>query len=551
MTTDARADVDDAAVPTPAPAPAAGRGRTGGSAAVLVAAGILLSRVLGLVRQRVFAHYFGALSDAADAFTGAFRIPNLLQNLFGEGVLSASFVPVYARLLADGKDEERNRLAGAVLALLALTVSIVVLLGVLAAPLLTTVVVGGFHGEKRELSIRLVRILFPGAGLLAMSAWCLGVLNSHRKFFLSYAAPVLWNVAMIATLLIFGPRMHGDAGGSFAAEARLAVWLAWGSVVGSALQVLVQLPSVLELVRGMRPRLDLGYGHLRTVVRNFVPAFVGRGVVQISAFVDMVLASPLGTGAVNSMNFAQTLYLLPVSLFGMSISVTELTEMSRESGGAEAEVAERLRRRLDAGLRRIAFFVVPCAVAFLAIGDVITALLFQTGKFGREGSVYVWGILAGSAVGLLASTLGRLYSSTYYALHDTRTPLRFAVVRVALTIGLGYLAAQPLPRALGIDIAWGAAGLTASAGVAGWVEFVLLRSRLNQRIGRTGLPASYTVRLYLASALAAGAAWLVKWLVGMDRPILDGLPIVAAYGLTYLALTMLLVKESRQLLRRR
>ena len=114
-------------------------------------------------------------------------------------------------------------------------------------------------------------------------------------------------------------------------------------------------------------------------------------------------------------------------------------------------------------------------MAFLALGDVVTGALYQSGAFTREMTVYVWGILAGSAVGLLASTMGRLYASTYYALHDTRTPLRFALVRVALTIGLGYLSALPLPRLLGIDPRWGAAGLTASAGMAGWVEFVLLR----------------------------------------------------------------------------
>src|SRR5688572_29459453 len=168
------------------------------SASFLVAAGIFLSRIAGLVRQRVFAHYFGN-SEAADAFGAAFRIPNLLQNLFGEGVLSASFIPVYARLLAEGDDEEAGRLAGAVVALLTLVTAVLVLAGVLATPWLIDLIAPGFEGEKRELTIRLVRVLFPGAGLLALSAWCLGVLNSHRRFFLSYISPVLWNVAMIGT----------------------------------------------------------------------------------------------------------------------------------------------------------------------------------------------------------------------------------------------------------------------------------------------------------------------------------------------------------------
>ena len=164
----------------------------------LVAVGILCSRLTGLVRQRVFAHYFGLQSDAADAFMAAFRIPNFLQNLFGEGALSASFIPVYASLLARGDRREATRVAGAVAALLALVTSVLVLLGVLSTPFLIAVIAPGFRGAKRDLTIAIVRVLFPGAGLLVLSAWCLGVLNSHHRFLLSYTAPVIWNVAMIA-----------------------------------------------------------------------------------------------------------------------------------------------------------------------------------------------------------------------------------------------------------------------------------------------------------------------------------------------------------------
>src|SRR6476469_9235991 len=160
--------------------------------AVLVAAGILLSRISGLVRLRVFSHYFGIMSEAADAFNAAFRIPNFLQNLFGEGVLSASFIPVYAGLRARGEDREAERVAGAVAALLGLVTALLVLVGILLTPWLIAIIAPGFDGEKRAATIRLVRILFPGAGLLVLSAWCLGVRNSHGRLFLSYAAPVLW-----------------------------------------------------------------------------------------------------------------------------------------------------------------------------------------------------------------------------------------------------------------------------------------------------------------------------------------------------------------------
>ena len=512
-----------------------------GRSAFLVAAGILISRIAGLVRVRVFSHYFGLASDAADAFNAAFRIPNFLQNLFGEGVLSASFIPVYANLLAREDDEESGRVAGAVFAILALTASVLVAAGVLATPYLIDAIAPGFHGAKRELTIRIVRILFPGAGLLVLSAWCLGMLNSHRKFFLSYTAPVIWNLAMIATLAVFGSRQPLD---------RLAVALAWGSVAGSALQFGVQVPTVLRLARRLRISLDAASANVRAVIRNFVPVFISRGVVQISAYVDALLASLLPTGAVTGLTNAQLLYTLPVSLFGMSVSAAELPAMS-SALGSDREVADYLRRRLDSGLRQIAFFIVPASAGFLVFGDTIAGALLQTGRFTHADSLYVWGILAGSTVGLLAMTLGRLYSSTYYALRDTRTPLRYAILRVALTTALGYLMAIPLPPAIGLNPRWGVAGLTASAGIAGWIEFTLLRRTLNRRIGRTGLPLGYVARLWTAAVVAAALAWGVRIAIGHRGPILAAALILPSYGAAYFAMAMALgLEEARAALRR-
>ncbi len=505
--------------------------------AFLVGAGILLSRLVGVIRQRVFAHYFGT-SAAADAFNAAFRIPNFLQNIFGEGALSASFIPVYAGLLARGDKKEADRVASAILTLLALVTSIIVLVGVLTTPYLIDAIAPGFKGETRELTIRLVEILFPGAGLLVLSAWCLGVLNSHRRFFLSYTAPVIWNVAIIAALIWFGRRGSGatDVGGF---QFELAQWVAWGSVIGSALQFGIQLPTVLRLAKHLRPMLEVSSKNVRTVIRNFFPVFVSRGVVQISAFVDALLASLLGTGAVAALTFAQSLYTLPVSLFGMSVSAAELPQMASALGSDE-EVKSQLRRRLDAGLRQISFLIVPSAIGFLLLGDVMAAALYQTGRFTRADSVYVWGILAGSAIGLLPTTLGRLYASTYYALHDTRTPLRYAFVHVIVAVVLGYLLAIPLPAALGIDLRWGAIGLTTAAGLGGWAEFILLRRTLNHRIGRTGLPAPFLLKLWAAALVAAGIGWGIKLVVGVNRPVWTAIAVLGPYGISYFVLTSVL-----------
>jgi putative peptidoglycan lipid II flippase len=491
----------------------------------LVAAGIFLSRIAGLVREHYFAKYMGS-SDAADAFRLAFRIPNFLQTLFGEGVLSASFIPVYAGLLAREDEEEAGRVAGAVLAILALLTSVLVLVGILATPLLIDVIAYGIHGAKRELTIRLVRVLFPGAGFLVMSAWCLGILNSHRRFFLSYSVPVLWNFIIIGALLWFGPRRSED---------QIAFVISWASVIGSAVQFLVQLPVVLKLVPAIRITLAAHLPNVRVVIGNFGPVFLSRGVVQISAFIDLMLSTPLKGGPA-MLGYVTTISGLPVSLFGMSVSASELPEMSRATGD-DAERAAYLRKRLIGGLRRISFLVIPSVVGFLLLGDEIIGLVFQSGKFTFSDTVWGWGILAGSAVGLLASTQGRLYSSAFYALKDTRTPLRFAIIRICLTTALGYLSVRHLPMWIGIDPRWGIAGLTASAGVSGWVEFILLRRALGRRIGAEPVGTRYLARLWITALGAAGLAWGIKLaLPAMAHPYLPALATLIPYGSAYLLL---------------
>ena len=508
--------------------------------AVFVAAGIFLSRIAGLVRVRVFAHYFGR-SDAADVFNAALKIPNFLQNLFGEGVLSASFIPVYARLLGEKNSIEADRVAGVIATLLAIVTSLLALAGVLLAPYMIAVIAPGFTGEKRELTIQCVRILFPGVALLVMSAWCLGVLNSHRRFFLSYVAPVVWNLAIIGVLLVFGGHQPLD---------ELARTACWGLVLGSFLQFAVQLPTVLKLAPGLKFTAEWASKNVRAVLTSFSSVIVGRGVVQISAYIDNVLASWLPQGAVATLSYAQTLYLLPVSLFGMSVSAANLAEMSRERGSeADSEATkEKLRLHLERGLKQVAFFIVPSTAVFVFLGDVAAAAIFQTGEFGATDVRYVWFTLAGSGVGLLASTLGRLYSSTFYALQDAKTPLRFAIVRVVLTTVLGGIGGLYLPGWLGLDRAWGTVGLTATAGIAGWVEFVLLRRALNGKIGRTGISPSFLARLWLPALAAAAGGWGVKLLLGNSgifptshplHPALLAALIFSFFGTIYLAGTLL------------
>jgi putative peptidoglycan lipid II flippase len=492
---------------------------------VMVAAGILASRLSGLVRTIFISYYFGIRAQEADAFWAAFRIPNLLQNLFGQGALSASFIPVHTALHAQGRERDASQMARTVFALLMVVVSVLVLAGVLATPLLVDAVAAGFHGEKRALTIRLVRILFPGAGLLVAAAWCLGVLNSHGKFLLSYASGVAWNGAMIATLLLFG-------GSSLD---RLVVYLAWGSVVGNLLQFSVQAPAAFALTRGGD---QIGLTEpVRRAIRDFLPVLVSRGAVQFSSYIDGLIASFLPLGAVAALANAQLIYTLPVNLFGGSVAAAELPALSID---AAREMTAVLRGRIDAALARLTFFVVPSAIAFAALGDMIASVLLQHGRFSHADSLLVWGILVGAAVGLLAATQARLYSVAHYALKDTRTPLRCALIRLTMVSVLGYYCAIVLPGRLGIAGIWGAAGLTSSAGVAGWLEFALLRRSMRRKIGPTGVPTSLVARLWASGLLAAAAAWTVRVLLPIHQPALRGLITLGIYGASYVALTIAL-----------
>ncbi len=495
-----------------------------GAHARLVAAGIFLSRISGLIREAVFATYFGT-TLFADVFRAALRLPNVLQNLLGEGTLSASFVPVYSELLHQGKKEDAGRVASAVFAILLIIAAVISLVGVAAAPLLVDLFLPGFEGQRRALAIPAIRIIFPMTGILVLSAWALGILNSHRKFFIPYVAPVLWNTAMIATLLLLGGRMDLQ---------HLVIALSWGALIGGVLQLAIQLPWVFRLERNLELKwADTRLPQAREVVRNGWPAIIGRGVVQISAWIDAILASLLSVGAFAVLTYATTFYLLPISLFGMSVAASELPDLARQ----RLEGAEVLRARVRAGLRQIAVFVVPSVVAFLVLGDVIIAALYQHGRFTHVDTMVTYVVLAGFTLGLQASTSTRLLSSTFFALHDTRRPAIFAAIRVTITGGLGYALMIPFERYLHFEgRALGVLGLSLAAGAGAWVEWGLLRQALHKRIGSVGIGAGTTVRLYGAALIAGAVARAIDWLLPDLSPILVGMLVVGPFGVLYFVL---------------
>ena len=547
---------DIRAIPPPPPAeppPSSARG------SMLVAAGILLSRCAGLIREIVIGAFLG-VSPAADAFKAALRIPNLMQNLLGEGVLSASFIPVYARLRAEGRHEEAGRLAGAVAGLLVAVTGVISLVGVVFAEPLTKLLVPGYTDATFDLTVQLTRIMFPGIGFLVLSAWCLGVLNSHRQFFLSYVAPVLWNVAqivaLVATALVIGGYATAED------KETLAVALAWGVLVGGILQFGVQIGPVRRLLGEIRLSLDARSEPVRNVLNRFVPVLLGRGAIQIMGWVDLWLASYLAAGAVSSLTYTMVLYLLPVSLFGVSVAAAELPDLSQVEVH-DPETRRRFRLRLEDSMARIAWYVAPTAALFIVVGDVIVAAIFERGSFTSADTVAVWLTLAFLSMGLPAVTASRLLQNGLYALDDARTPARLGVLGVVLAAGIGVVLMFPLDRLIvgpdGIE-GWsdvvafgplppaeranpagiphlGIVGLAIGATISDWIEYRLLSRALAWRVGRTHIAGRWLGPIAIGCAVTAAAAWVCELVFGWLPSLLAAAAIVGPAGAAYVAVT--------------
>jgi len=521
--------------------------RPGGRGSSAVAAGIALSRLSGLLRESLLRSVL-ALGPAADAFAAALRIPNLLQNLLGEGSLSASFIPVYSRLLGEGRDDEAGRVAGAVAGLLAALAGGLVVVSILAARPLAVLLAPGFEGRRLDLTVDLLRITTGGLGLLVLSAWCLGVLNSHGRFFLPYVAPVLWNAAQVMVLAVaaFGDWSPRGA----------AIALAWGLVAGGALQFGVQAVAVWRLAPDLRPSFGRGNAAVADVRRRFGPAVLGRGVLQLSGYLDLVLASLLVTGAVAGLLSAQMLYALPVALFATSVAVAELPEMSRLASG--------LADRALAARRRTAFFVAFCTVAYLVLGESIVGALFGWGAFDADDTRAVALVLAAYSLGLPAVASSRIFQNTLYAVGDTSGPARIAAARVGLAAVVGIALMFPLDRVaahggalLTLDgVGWfgplnagirtgspdphlGAVGLALGSACAAWLELALLSRRCRRSVDGTSGPTAVMSRLAPATGAAVVVALGVRWAT-------DGLPAIAAapIGLAVAGCTYVLVASA-------
>jgi putative peptidoglycan lipid II flippase len=520
-----------------------------------VAAGILMSRIAGLLRERVAAHFLG-VSAFGDVFIAVFRGPNVVQNLLGEQALSASFIPLYAQLVATGRRQDAARFASTCFALLVALAAGIALAGVALARPIVALLNPGLLGDAEAVAAGLravdrfpiavagVRIVFPMTALLVVAAWCLGVLNTHGRFFLSYFAPVLWNAAVIAALVWVGGSAPGGAGVDPAiAGRRLVLAACVGALAGAALQLAVQMPFAVRLLGEFRPRLSLREESVREAMARFGPALLGRGAVQLSGWLDLILASFLTVGTLAALGWAQRVYLLPVALFGFSIAAVELPELARLAAG---ERAAATRLRFAAAFRRSVFVVAPTVVGFVALGFLMVGLLYRSGSFGAADNWMVYLVLAAYTLGLPATVVSRLLQNLFFAAGDTRTPARVAFLRLAVSAALGAAAGFGLDRfalsalveAPGAErLSLAAVGLALASAIGAWFELAVLERRVPRAEEARDLVSWRVATGPLGSAvMAAGAGGILWWIVRGLGPAMQAVLVLPVYAALYLGL---------------
>jgi putative peptidoglycan lipid II flippase len=450
----------------------------------------MTSRVLGLIRDQVFAYFFGA-GDAMDAFRIAFRIPTVLRDLFAEGALSAALVPTFTRVLAAGGRNAAWRLSSNVISLLLVVSGVVVLAGMLLAGPLVSLYAAGFREVpgKIELTIRLTRLVFPFLGMVAIAAVLMAMLNALHRFFVPALSPAMFNVATIACALIvvpLAPRLGIEP----------IVAIAAGTLVGGLGQILLQWPIVRREGFRYERVLDLHDPWLREIGRLMVPGVVGLAAVQINLFVNSWLAAGLGTGAVSWLDYAFRLVYMPIGLFGISIATASLPTISAHAASSDVS---GIRHAVSSGLRLMLMLNLPATIGLVVLAAPIVALIFEHGQFTPADTAATAAALACYAPGLIGYSAVKLISPAFYAMGDSRIPVFATAASVTLNVGLNLLLVHPLGHR-GLALGTAAASLL-NAGLL----FVLLRARLGGL--DTGRLLNATIRISSASAIMAVAAY--------------------------------------------
>lgn len=482
----------------------------------VVGIAVMGSRLLGLVREQVFATFFGA-GFAMDAFIIAFRVPNLLRDLFAEGALSSAFVTTFSRTITREGERAAWRLASLVNNLLIIILTLIVLLGIIFAPQIVNLLIDPAAspsdpftaGRTYDLAVSMTRIMFPFLLMVSLAAVAMGILNTRDRYAVPASASTLFNVGSIigglfcawllapdyvARVINGGPL---DPDGAAAAITGMAI----GTLFGGILQWLIQVPSLRAVGYRWEPIIDLQDEGVRQVMKLMAPAIIGTAALQINVFVNTKFASGLGEGPVSWLSYAFRLIYLPIGIFGVAISTATLPVASR---AIALENLAEFRKTIASSLRLTFLLTIPSAAGLIVLSQPIIALIFERGQFDAEDTRQTAMALCFNAVGLTAYSAVRVLAPSFYALKETRIPMLVSLVSIAIN----YLVANWTVTYLGI----GHRGLALSISVVAIVNFLLLLFFMRQRLGGIeGRALSSTLlRVTLASLVMAGTCWQVS-----------------------------------------
>jgi putative peptidoglycan lipid II flippase len=464
---------------------------TGNRSTTSAMLGILISRFFGFLREMVIANFFG-LSPQVDAFYAAYRIPNFFRTLLGEGSLSAAFIPVLSRSRVSGGRVSSVHLTQAFFGIILVISGAITLLGITFSSQIISVVAPGFSPDVHDLAARIMKITFPFFAFLAMGAWAMGILHTSGRFFLPAVAPVCLSGSQILSLLILGV--------NFAPDPIYA--LAWGVLVGGALQFAVQVPALAREGFLIRPVWDPRLEEIKKIGTLFVPVVIALGVNQVNSLVDMFLSSFLEQGSLAALSYATRLYTFPLSLFSVSVVMVALPSLSRstaereESGtGHSAEVSGWWLRTL--------FFLIPSAVFLLLFSEEVVSLVFERGAFGSMEVERVGGVLMFYAIGLPAFGTVKILASGFHSLQDTRTPMIKAVITTLINIALSVFLMQFI----------GVMGIALATSLSACLHVVLLSSSLTRVSGESVFSRSVVkiIILMLTGSALMAIAGICLW----------------------------------------
>ena len=515
-----------------APAVASSPTQDGGSlspprlarSAGIIGTATLASRLLGLIRDQVLAYLFGA-GNAMDAFNVAYRIPNLMRDLFAEGAMSAAFVPTFTRHLTLRGKADAWRLGNQLVNALLIITGSLVMLGIVFAEPLARLLASSYADipGKLELTVFLTRIMLPFLTLVAIAAAVMGMLNSLNKFFAPALSPAMFNVGIIASAVLLVPLMPGLGLHPITA-------IAIGAIVGGIGQIVLQLPSLYREGYRYRPEFNPSDPGLREILRLIGPGTIAGAAVQINLLVNMVLATGEGTGAVSWLSYAFRVMYLPIGIFGVSIATATLPAVSRH---AAQDSREGIRKTISNALRMMLVLNVPALVGLIVLAEPIVALIFERGSFLPSDTTSTTAALVFYAPGLIGYSAVRIAVPSFYAMRNSLTPTLVSIGAVVLNIVLNLI----LVRIMGFR------GLALGTSIAALSNALVLLVLLHRRLG--GLEIGHILetgaKIVVAATLMGGAVWTVHtWLIdvlpgaGLVRRIIQVFGSIAV-GLVVLA----------------